>query len=89
MAELKKRPLFNPEGDTEVVDRRMIGGNTTNHTTSATTKQMPMIIMSNRPSSAIESDAMKMPGVTTRHAKMKTIQIASLIRHTFFTRGSS
>ena len=30
MAELKRRPLFNPEGDTEVVDRRMIGGNTTN-----------------------------------------------------------
>ncbi len=30
MAELVKRPLFNPEGDTEVIDRRMIGGNTTN-----------------------------------------------------------
>ena len=30
MAELIRRPLFNPDGDTEVVDRRMIGGNTTN-----------------------------------------------------------
>jgi len=30
MAELIKRPLFNPGGDTEVVKRRMIGGNTTN-----------------------------------------------------------
>ncbi|MBO5564431.1 MAG: ribonucleotide-diphosphate reductase subunit beta [Lachnospiraceae bacterium] len=30
MAELIKRPLFNPDGDTEVLKRRMIGGNTTN-----------------------------------------------------------
>lgn len=30
MAELIKRPLFNPEGDTDVTLRRMIGGNTTN-----------------------------------------------------------
>ena len=30
MAELKKKPLFNPTGDTEVRLRRMIGGNTTN-----------------------------------------------------------
>ena len=30
MAELKKKPLFNPQGDTEVRLRRMIGGNTTN-----------------------------------------------------------
>lgn len=30
MAELIRRPLFNPEGDIDVIDRRMIGGNTTN-----------------------------------------------------------
>lgn len=30
MAELLKKPLFNPGGDTEVRLRRMIGGNTTN-----------------------------------------------------------
>lgn len=30
MAELKRKPLFNPTGDTEVRLRRMIGGNTTN-----------------------------------------------------------
>ncbi len=30
MAILKKKPLFNPEGDTQVHLRRMIGGNTTN-----------------------------------------------------------
>ena len=30
MAKLVKRPLFNPDGDTDVVVRRMIGGNTTN-----------------------------------------------------------
>ena len=30
MSELKRRPLFNPQGDTEVNLRRMIGGNTTN-----------------------------------------------------------
>ena len=30
MAELKKKPLFNPEGDIDVRLRRMIGGNTTN-----------------------------------------------------------
>ena len=30
MSELKKKPLFNPTGDTEVRLRRMIGGNTTN-----------------------------------------------------------
>lgn len=30
MAELIKKPLFNPQGDTEVNLRRMIGGNTTN-----------------------------------------------------------
>ncbi len=30
MAELKKKPLFNPEGETDVRFRRMIGGNTTN-----------------------------------------------------------
>ena len=30
MSELKKKPLFNPSGDTEVRLRRMIGGNTTN-----------------------------------------------------------
>ncbi|MBR5968951.1 MAG: ribonucleotide-diphosphate reductase subunit beta [Lachnospiraceae bacterium] len=30
MAELVKRPLFNPDGDTDVTLRRMIGGNTTN-----------------------------------------------------------
>ena len=30
MADLKKKPLFNPMGDTEVRLRRMIGGNTTN-----------------------------------------------------------
>ena len=31
MAELmKKRPLFNPDGDTDVRLRRLIGGNTTN-----------------------------------------------------------
>ncbi len=30
MADLKKKPLFNPTGDTEVRLRRMIGGNTTN-----------------------------------------------------------
>ncbi|MBE5984638.1 MAG: ribonucleotide-diphosphate reductase subunit beta, partial [Paenibacillaceae bacterium] len=30
MEQLKKRPLFNPEGSVEVRDRRMINGNTTN-----------------------------------------------------------
>jgi len=30
MTELKKKPLFNPEGDPDVRLRRMIGGNTTN-----------------------------------------------------------
>ena len=30
MMELKKKPLFNPEGDPDVRLRRMIGGNTTN-----------------------------------------------------------
>ena len=30
MSELKKKPLFNPGGDTDVRLRRMIGGNTTN-----------------------------------------------------------
>ena len=30
MTELKKKPLFNPEGDLDVRLRRMIGGNTTN-----------------------------------------------------------
>ena len=30
MASLKKRPLFNPEGDIDVTQRRLIGGNTTN-----------------------------------------------------------
>ena len=30
MATLKKKPLFNPNGDVEVLKRRMIGGNTTN-----------------------------------------------------------
>ena len=27
---LVKKPLFNPDGDLDVRDRRMIGGNTTN-----------------------------------------------------------
>ena len=30
MTELKKKPLFNPEGNLDVRLRRMIGGNTTN-----------------------------------------------------------
>ena len=30
MSELKKKPLFNPGGDTDIRLRRMIGGNTTN-----------------------------------------------------------
>lgn len=30
MDKLVKKPLFNPEGDIEVLNRRMIGGNTTN-----------------------------------------------------------
>ena len=30
MTEMKKKPLFNPQGDTEVRNRRIIGGNTTN-----------------------------------------------------------
>lgn len=30
MRELKRKPLFNPDGDTEVRNRRMINGNTTN-----------------------------------------------------------
>ena len=30
MATLVKKPLFNPNGDTELIKRRMIGGNTTN-----------------------------------------------------------
>ena len=30
MDELKKRPLFNPNGDTQVQRRKIIGGNTTN-----------------------------------------------------------
>lgn len=30
MAELTKKMLFNPDGDTDVLSRRMIGGNTTN-----------------------------------------------------------
>ena len=30
MTELKKKPLFNPDGETDVRFRRMIGGNTTN-----------------------------------------------------------
>lgn len=30
MDELKRRPLFNPDGDTEVRLRKMVGGNTTN-----------------------------------------------------------
>lgn len=30
MADLIKKPLFNPNGDTDVRNRRMIGGNTTN-----------------------------------------------------------
>lgn len=30
MEEMKRRPLFNPNGDIEIKDRKMIGGNTTN-----------------------------------------------------------
>ena len=30
MQHLKKKPLFNPQGDIDVQNRRMIGGNTTN-----------------------------------------------------------
>lgn len=30
MSQLKKRPLFNPDGDTDLLARRMVGGNTTN-----------------------------------------------------------
>lgn len=30
MSQLRKKPLFNPKGDTDVLDRRMVGGNTTN-----------------------------------------------------------
>ena len=30
MSELAKKPLFNPKGDTDVRERRMVGGNTTN-----------------------------------------------------------
>lgn len=30
MTKLIKKPLFNPQGDTDVLNRRMIGGNTTN-----------------------------------------------------------
>lgn len=30
MEQLRKRPLFNPDGDTDVRKRRMINGNTTN-----------------------------------------------------------
>ena len=30
MTHLVKKPLFNPQGDTDVRTRRMIGGNTTN-----------------------------------------------------------
>ena len=30
MAKLVKKPLFNPEGDTGILERRMIGGNPTN-----------------------------------------------------------
>ena len=30
MEVLKKKPLFNPDGDIEIRNRRMIGGNTTN-----------------------------------------------------------
>ena len=30
MDKLTKRPLFNPDGDTDIYLRRMIGGNTTN-----------------------------------------------------------
>ncbi|MDF2889569.1 MAG: ribonucleotide reductase, partial [Lacrimispora sp.] len=30
MEQLKKRPLFNPEGSVDVRERRMINGNTTN-----------------------------------------------------------
>lgn len=30
MEEIKKKPLFNPDGDIDVRLRRMIGGNTTN-----------------------------------------------------------
>ncbi|MCQ4639970.1 ribonucleotide-diphosphate reductase subunit beta [Blautia coccoides] len=30
MMEMKKKPLFNPQGDREVQNRRMVGGNTTN-----------------------------------------------------------
>ena len=30
MKTLKPKPLFNPNGDTDVLARRMIGGNTTN-----------------------------------------------------------
>lgn len=30
MEQLKKRPLFNPQGDVEIQKRRIIGGNTTN-----------------------------------------------------------
>ena len=30
MEQLKKRPLFNPNGDIQVQKRKMIGGNTTN-----------------------------------------------------------
>ena len=30
MSELKKRPLFNPDGDIDLSSRRIIGGNTTN-----------------------------------------------------------
>ena len=30
MEELRRNPLFNPEGDTEIEKRRLVGGNTTN-----------------------------------------------------------
>ena len=30
MTDLKQKPLFNPKGDTDLTDRRIIGGNTTN-----------------------------------------------------------
>jgi ribonucleoside-diphosphate reductase beta chain len=30
MSELRVKPLFNPDGDTDKAKRRIIGGNTTN-----------------------------------------------------------
>lgn len=66
-----------------------MGGSTTSHTTSAAAYAASDTVNVMLPAVAVSRKPMSTNAVAMQHAAVNVSQMASLMRQTFFTRGSS